>query len=289
MSHPAFAKGRAAVITGAAHGIGFAAARRCAALGMKLCLADNDEAALAEAGRALESALPSIAGLRLVKADVSRLEDVQQLKAAAYDAFGEVALLMNNAAIGSGGGPWTNYENWQRLLDVNLWGVINGVQAFAPAMIAAARPAAIVNVGSKQGITNPPGNAAYSVSKAAVKVLTEQLAHELRQIDGCPVTAHLLVPGFTFTHMTFPDESSRQKPAGAWSPEQVVEFMEAGMSAGNFYLLCPDNEVTPEIDQRRMQWAIDDLIKNRPALSRWHPDYKEAFAAHMRGVKAPAK
>ncbi len=276
--------GRVAVITGAAHGIGLAAARRCAALGMKVCIADREEHALEEAARALAAEFGQ--SVTPVVADVSQLKDMERLKEAAF-AQGDVAFVMNNAAIGSGGGPWTNYENWQRLLDVNLWGVINGVHTFAPALIAAGAPAAIVNVGSKQGITNPPGNAAYSVSKAAVKTLTEQLAYELRQIDGCKVTAHLLIPGFTFTHMTFPDRASRPKPPAAWTPEQVVEFMEAGMAAGNFYLLCPDNEVTPEMDHRRMLWATGDVVENRPALSRWHPDFKEAFAAYMRGVKTP--
>lgn len=281
MSHEALAAGRVAVITGAAHGIGLAAARRCAALGMKLCLADNDAAALESAVRELSGH----AGVRAVVTDVGRLEDVQRLKQTAYDVFGEVALLMNNAAVGKGGGPWDGYEDWRRLMDVNLWGVVNGVHTFAPDMIAAGKPAAIVNVGSKQGITNPPGNAAYNASKAAVKSLTEQLAHALRSTPGCRVTAHLLVPGFTYTAMNFAEaHDPSKKPPGAWTPEQVIEVMEAGLAAGDFYLLCPDNEVTLDVDRRRMQWAVDDLIHNRPALSRWHPDYEGAFAAFLRGA-----
>jgi NAD(P)-dependent dehydrogenase (short-subunit alcohol dehydrogenase family) len=109
---------------------------------------------------------------------------------------------MNNAAISGGGGPWEKYDNWRRTLDVNLWGVINGVHAFAPAMIAQGTPAAIVNTGSKQGITMPPGNTVYNLAKAGVKALTEAMAHELRSIAGCRVTAHLLIPGFTFTCTT---------------------------------------------------------------------------------------
>ena len=112
-----------------------------------------------------------------------------------------------------------------------------------------------------------------------MKVLTEALAHELRDIPGCQVTAHLLVPGFTFTGMTRPGE--KEKPAAAWSADQVAEFLLAGMGRGDFYILCPDNSVTRETDNRRMQWAMEDLIKNRPALSRWHPDYKEEFDAFM--------
>ena len=126
---------------------------------------------------------------------------------------------MNNAGTSPGGGPFDHYERWQRVLGVNLWGVINGVHAFAQAMIDQKTPGAIVNTGSKQGITCPPGDTAYNVTKAGVKVLTEALAHSLRNIEGCRVTAHLLVPGSTFTGMTA--RGRTEKPPGAWTPDQV--------------------------------------------------------------------
>ncbi len=279
-NHPAFAANRTAVITGAASGIGLSAAVKFAGLGMKLMLADAN-------GEALDAARSRIAKLtgrpdevRSLVVDVSEASDLGRLRDAALDAFGEVAVLMNNAAIGSGGAVLGDAARWRRILDVNLWGVINGVQAFAPSMIGQAEPSAIVNTGSKQGITCPPGDAAYNVSKAGVKVVTEALAHELRNIEGCLVTAHLLIPGFTFTGLTA--ATGGEKPAAAWTAEQVIDFMLASMAAGDFYILCPDNDVTRDMDEHRILWAAEDIIENRPPLSRWHPDYKSAFAEFMK-------
>jgi NAD(P)-dependent dehydrogenase (short-subunit alcohol dehydrogenase family) len=278
--HPALTRDRAAVITGAASGIGLAAAIRLAGLGMKICLADLNAAALDLAAAEVARHAASPAHVRVVATDVSRRDDVQRLKDAAYEAFGEVAFLMNNAGVEGGGGLFGDAERWRRILDVNLWGVINGVQLFAPAMIAQNAPCAIVNTGSKQGITCPPGETAYNVSKAGVKVVTEALAHELRNIPGCATTAHLLIPGFTFTGFT--KVRVAEKPAAAWTPEQVIDFMLTAMAAGDFYLLCPDNDVTRAVDERRILWAAEDIIKNRPALSRWHPDFKQAFAEFVK-------
>jgi NAD(P)-dependent dehydrogenase (short-subunit alcohol dehydrogenase family) len=226
----------------------------------------------------LDRAAQQLSGASVVTVptDVSRWDDVQRLRDRAYAAFGEVGVLMNNAGVSAGGGPFDHYEGWQRVLSVNLWGVINGVHTFAQAMIDQGAPAAIVNTGSKQGITSPPGNTAYNVTKAGVKVLTEGLAHALRNIEGCQVTAHLLVPGSTFTGMTA--RGRTEKPPGSWTPEQVVDFMVAALAAGDFYIICPDNDVTRDIDNRRILWAAEDIIRNRPALSRWHPDYKDEFA-----------
>jgi NAD(P)-dependent dehydrogenase (short-subunit alcohol dehydrogenase family) len=214
--------------------------------------------------------------VRSFPVDVSSLDDVQRLKASVIDAFGEVAVLMNNAGTGGGGDLFGDPTRWRRLIDVNLWGVINGVQTFAPDMIGQGTAAAIVNTGSKQGITCPPGDTAYNVSKAGVKVVTEALAHELRNIEGCRVSAHMLIPGFTFTGMTA--GSRTEKPAAAWTSEQVVDFMLNSMGRGDFYILCPDNDVPREMDERRILWAAGDIVENRPPLSRWHPDYKDAFA-----------
>jgi NAD(P)-dependent dehydrogenase (short-subunit alcohol dehydrogenase family) len=274
--HPALAANRVAVVTGAASGIGLAAAIRFVRLGMKVFMADANAEALAAAAKRVSESAASAGDVRSLAVDVSSLEDVRRLKQAAYDAFGEVAVLMNNAGVGGGGELFGAPERWRRILDVNLGGVVNGVQTFVPEMIRQGTPGAVVNTGSKQGITCPPGDTAYNVSKAGVKVVTEALAHELRNIEGCRITAHLLIPGFTFTGMT--RGANVEKPPAAWAPEQVVDYLVASMGAGDFYVLCPDNDVPRQLDERRILWAAGDIVENRPPLSRWHPDYKTAFA-----------
>src|SRR3954449_2159745 len=222
-THPALVEGRVAVVTGAASGIGLAAAKRFVAMGLKVCLADLSQQALDPAVAAVAAASPDgTNAVVAVPTDVSKLDDITRLRDAVYGAFGEVGMLMNNAGTAPGGGPWGHIDRWRRVLEVNLWGMINGVQTFAPRMLEQGTPCAIINTGSKQGITCPPGDTAYNVSKAGVKVLTEALAHSLRNVEGQLITAHLLVPGSTFTGMTARGRS--EKPPGAWTPDQVVDM-----------------------------------------------------------------
>ena len=207
-------------------------------------------------------------------ADVSDRAALAALEAEIAERFGGTDIVMNNAGIPGAsmfGGP----DAWHRTLKVNLWGIINGSQVFAPRMIERGRPGAIINTGSKQGITTPPGDPAYNVSKAGVKAFTEALEHELRNTDGCAISAHLLIPGFVFTDLT--RGARTEKPDGAWTPEQTVDFMIDSLNNGDFYILCPDNDVPRALDEKRMAWAIGDIIQNRPPLSRWHADWAKAF------------
>jgi NAD(P)-dependent dehydrogenase (short-subunit alcohol dehydrogenase family) len=274
MSHPALKAGNHAVITGGASGIGLAIAGRFVEMGLQVTILDRDEAAIAAAVARLHAFDSLLAAYAIDISDGKAL-------AALAASFGEaVDVLVNNAAI-SPPSSVLDGSNWQAVLDVNLWGVIRGTQAFAPAMVASGRPGLIINTGSKQGITTPPGNPAYNVAKAGVKAYTEALQHELRNGQNPAVTAHLLIPGFVWTGLTRGDRT--EKPAGAWEPEQVADFMLKSLDRGDFYILCPDNDVSRALDEKRMAWAIGDIIENRPPLSRWHPDYAEAFKRYLEG------
>jgi NAD(P)-dependent dehydrogenase (short-subunit alcohol dehydrogenase family) len=270
-----------AVITGGASGIGLAAAMRFSRLGMKICIADLDSNRLAEAEARISSVSPdAAANIMAAAVDVSRIEDVSELETAVRERFGGTDILMNNAGIQPGSETFGPLQDWRRIIGVNLWGVVHGSQIFAPGMIERGRPGLIINTGSKQGITTPPGDPAYNVSKAGVKAFTEALQHELRNTAGSRISAHLLIPGFVFTGLTA--KGRTEKPAGAWTPEQTVDFMIERVEAGDFYILCPDNDVPRRLDERRILWAAGDIVENRPALSRWHPDYAEAFAAFVK-------
>jgi NAD(P)-dependent dehydrogenase (short-subunit alcohol dehydrogenase family) len=280
LSHPALNPNAVAVVTGGAAGIGLAAATRFAGLGLRICIADLGDDRLSRAAEVVAAASPAgAANILTVATDVSRLNDVQRLESAVRERFGGADILMNNAGVQPGSGIFGPAASWERVFAVNLWGVINGSQVFAPHMIDHGRPGMIINTGSKQGITTPPGDPAYNVAKAGVKVFTEALQHELRNTPGCRLSAHLLIPGFVFTELTA--KGRTEKPAGAWTPEQTVDFMLERLAVGDFYILCPDNDAPRPLDEARILWAAGDLVEGRPALSRWHPDYAEEFAAFV--------
>lgn len=225
---------------------------------------------------------------------------VNALADAVFANDGKCHFLFNNAGTGLGGGPLTSMEMVQRVMGVNTYGPINGCLAFIPRM---KEPGIIVNTGSKQGITMPPGNLTYNMSKAALKTYTEGLEHDLRQDPNRNLRAALLVPGWVNTSISKKtmrdsaivdgkefDESKvpfhEDNPAsGAWMPSQVVEFMVQELDKGRFYIICPDNDVDRETDNLRMTWTMQDITQDRPPLSRWHPDYKESFNAYLEANK----
>lgn len=274
------ANGGVAVVTGAASGIGLAAAHCFVALGFRVALVDLAGPQLEEALKSLGSSSSSRTNSAFAFAcDVSKINEVQELERTITKQLGKVTLLMNNAGIQPGSSV-LNSQNWQRIIDVNLMGIVHGVQTFAPAMSAHGMPGLIINTGSKQGITTPPGDPAYNVAKAGVKVITEALQHELRNGPSNVLSAHLLIPGFVFTSLTA--NGRTEKPSAAWTPKQTIDFMITSIDAGDFYILCPDNDVTRSLDEKRIRWAAEDIIQNRPPLSRWHEDYKTAFAEFLK-------
>jgi len=275
----------------------------------------GDELSLAQ--RAVKSRATALDKGQMVLGEVLDVSDEKLMSGLAeqvFEAVGKCNVLFNNAGIGgtgSGAIATGSIGPFQRVMAINTYGPIYGCLYFVPKMKESGEPGLIINTGSKQGITCPPGNLPYNMSKAALKVYTEGLEHELRaeRLDGsggCKLRAALLIPGWTNTNIQLKSDrekaaeaaskSSEQnefdpsstffhedKPhAGAWMPKQVVDFMIKELDKGRFYILCPDNEVDRSTDEKRILWSALDITENRPPLSRWHPGYKELFDTFLK-------
>lgn len=294
--------GYTAVVTGASSGIGRAACFHFASQGMNVFMVDDDAKELAIAQKRCKSNVaPGQAQLVLAEVvDVSDETALLSLAAQVFEATGKCHILMNNAGIGRGGDSMTDMSTVERVMSVNTYGPIHGCLAFVPRMKDSGEPGIIINTGSKQGITMPPGNLTYNMSKAALKVYTEGLEYELmmeRRAGKCQLRAALLIPGWVNTSILVKSEREKAEQAGteydisqaffheekpqkgAWMPNELIDFMINELDhRDRFYILCPDNDVDRLTDNLRIQWTVGDIIENRPPLSRWHPDYKEKFA-----------
>ncbi|KAI2615148.1 NAD(P)-binding protein [Hypoxylon sp. NC1633] len=276
-----FEKANTAVITGGASGIGLALAQKCVGYGMRVLVADWDTTGLDAARQSLG---PGASTLRM---DVSKTEDWAGLREKVVSEFGgQINLLALNAGIGTR----TSFEGaeadpavFRKVFDTNFFGIVNGISTFLPlikekAASTSSYESAIVITGSKQGITNPPGSPAYNASKAAVKSLAEQLSYDLRAQSN--IAVHLLVPGWTWTAIAGA-ASGHPKPEAPWTPAQVADYLEGKMKEGQFWVLCPDNDVTEDMDRKRMLWSAADAVKGRPPLSRWRDEFKGEFGEWM--------
>ncbi|GAA5875202.1 hypothetical protein JCM1840_007279 [Sporobolomyces johnsonii] len=277
--HAALKPNAVAVITGAAlGGIGFEIASVCLTrFKMRAVLVDLSTEALDKTTKALVTAGVPEENFSTRAVDVADANAVQKLADDIYASHGRVDFLCLNAGL-SMPSNFRDLEPWSKIMSVNFGGVLNGTQAFVERMVAQDEPAAVVITGSKQGITNPPGNPAYNASKAAVKSLAEGLAHSLIPTK---VTAHLLVPGWVQTKLTSPGGivDPAKKPAGAWTAAQTAEELFSRLD--EFYIICPDNDAYWELDQVRMAYNLDDILLKRPALSRWHPEYSQVYEKYV--------
>ncbi|KPC59830.1 SDR family NAD(P)-dependent oxidoreductase [Streptomyces chattanoogensis] len=286
--------GQVAVVTGAASGIGLAMARRFAADGLRVVLGDVEEEPLRAAADGLAAEGAEVLARTV---DVGVREEVAALADAAYDAFGAVHVLCNNAGVGSGaeGRMWEHEPNdWKWAFAVNVWGVFHGVQCFVPRMLAAGEPGHVVNTSSTDGGIAPlPTASVYAVTKAAVVTMTESLYAHLRA-EGAPVGASVLFPGphmlrtgLWESHRNRPERYAKQRPRrtpyrslGQWEAamkeagheiaftpvEQVADFVADGIAADRFWLL-PDSEHS----DRQIR------ARSRSMLDRTNPDYLERF------------
>jgi len=238
--------GKVAVVTGAASGIGYALCERFAAEGMRVVMADVAPDRLEAAARQVEAA--SGGEVVAVPADVTRWEDVENLAATAFERFGAVHLLCNNAGVQRDGLAWEfPLDEWAWILGVNLCGTVHGVKAFVPRMIERGEPAHLVNTASLGGLVAFPRIAMYTAAKAGVIGLSESLHHDLRE-QGVPIDVSVLCPGPVMSNLR--EHSRDLRPSAPERGEislvtdlertpaaDVAELVVAAVRAGRFWIL----------------------------------------------------
>jgi NAD(P)-dependent dehydrogenase (short-subunit alcohol dehydrogenase family) len=257
-------KGKVAVITGGASGIGQGIAERCVREGMKVVLADIEEANLAKAETELKAAGGTV--LR-VRTDVSKRSDVELLARQALDAFGQVDLLFNNAGVAAGGGPWeATWNDWEWVIGVNLWGVIHGVKVFTPLMLAQNTECHIINTSSAAGLVVGCGSAPYAVTKHGVVALSESLYLALQQRNSL-VKVSVLCPGVVRTNIAY---AERNRPAElrnegvAMTPER-----QAGLAA---FKAVMEASMPPQ----QVADVVFEAIQKEQFYILSHPEWMEA-------------
>ena len=253
-------KGKVAVVTGAASGIGLAMCESFAGAGMKLVMADLKDSPLEKEAARLRSAGTEV--LTHVT-DVSKWEQMQALAAATKAKFGGANVVCNNAGVRSMGLIWeTSIEQWNWVVNIDLFGVLHGIKAFVPDMIARGEPGHFVNTSSVAGLmVVGTGNAPYNVSKQGVVALSESLWHELKEV-GAPISVSVLCPGVIPTNLR--QNSDRLKPEGS-APVQsrtitsdmkpvpaaeVGKLVLQGILDDRFWLLTHPKEYRPMIEAR---------------------------------------
>ena len=267
---------RVAWITGAGSGIGLALARRLATERMKLVLIDRDRDRLAAA----EAALPG-ARVLAIAADVADAGEIASAAARAREAFGVVHVICNNAGIGGNAGPlWESTdEDWRRMLDINLMGVVHGIRALLPPLLATGEHGHVVNTASIAGLTSTPYLGAYTASKHAVVALSECLAKELELVRA-NVGVSVVCPGFVKTNIALASadrpktritEALGQLIASGIAPEVVADAIVGAIVEPRFYVLThPEMERQIEHRMRQIlearQPGIDPLIRSLFAM-----------------------
>lgn len=258
-------RGKVAVITGGASGIGRGIAERCVREGMKIVLADIDEVHLADAETELKAAGGSVLGVRT---DVSKRGDVELLARQAMDTFGQVHLLFNNAGVAAGGAPWeATWNDWEWVIGVNLWGVIHGVKVFAPLMMAQNTACYIVNTSSTAGLIVGGGSATYAVTKHAIVALSESMYLALQQRNSL-VKVSVLCPGLVRTNIA---EAESHRPEELRNePVPLTPELEAGLAAFKATM----EKASPP---RQVADAVFDAIEKEQFYILSHPEWMEVI------------